>query len=608
MKKSIDDQVIEYSKSLQEAGVPEEFFQKAKKGFPIGTKRVWNGITYVKHHDGWVAATGEHKGKLMGKFKTEPTHTKFAEEQIKTVSEADKKEYEKQDEKVTQEYKESRDNEPDPLDTPNPRESAKKRTRKQLKSKEEYAYARNSKISNIGEDVFHSARHIRNEWKNLATSEKNGTADAMITRKALFKNEPIDLMSKITKANYPQVLFAYLIINKFPPGPPPVKYLMGKKDNDIWGYTYEGEGYGEEGTKKSIPAVLLERSHKSVDSLKNAKPITVGEYKKALRKEYFETYMEVKGILEKEASSKEEFSPREMSERLREHMLKKIKKHREENRYSDISNNYIGFYKNGLSWYGKKSSAEHQLVEFHQSAADIYSDKATQMERYKDLTSNVNKHLDKLVQHAKDVLEGDSLNKTFGKESSRKRKKKISDFYTKDAKRIGPKTGLDTLNKQINYLTKKAGMRAIQWGNSVTDNEREIHAEHVSNAFKDLTDNLNLPEEMASFNGKLALAIGARGKGSFAAHYEPSDVIINLTRKSGVGSLSHEWWHFFDNSIGKLSNSGEFASERNIGLENSPNLQDSFGKLNQAAGEMRLRMSRDKDTRAIMAIMGHSPS
>jgi hypothetical protein len=95
-------------------------------------------------------------------------------------------------------------------------------------------------------------------------------------------------------------------------------------------------------------------------------------------------------------------------------------------------------------------------------------------------------------------------------------------------------------------------MRAVQWGNSVTDDEREHHLKHAANAFKDLTDILGLPEEMGSFNGRLALAIGARGKGTALAHYEPDSKTINLTRKKGVGSLAHEWGHMLDNVLGEI--------------------------------------------------------
>lgn len=53
-------------------------------------------------------------------------------------------------------------------------------------------------------------------------------------------------------------------------------------------------------------------------------------------------------------------------------------------------------------------------------------------------------------------------------------------------------------------------------------------------------------------NGSLGIAFGARGSGNTKAHYEPAQVVINLTKKKGAGSLAHEWWHALDNFFGKL--------------------------------------------------------
>lgn len=53
------------------------------------------------------------------------------------------------------------------------------------------------------------------------------------------------------------------------------------------------------------------------------------------------------------------------------------------------------------------------------------------------------------------------------------------------------------------------------------------------------------------------------------AHYEPGEVVINLTKRSGPGSLAHEWFHALDNYFARLDKTGEtkpvalgkFASE-----------------------------------------------
>lgn len=51
---------------------------KKAKALPIGTIRQWGVYKYVKHADGWVVIGGEHHGKLMGNFKSDPTHADFA--------------------------------------------------------------------------------------------------------------------------------------------------------------------------------------------------------------------------------------------------------------------------------------------------------------------------------------------------------------------------------------------------------------------------------------------------------------------------------------------------------------------------------------------------
>lgn len=156
------------------------------------------------------------------------------------------------------------------------------------------------------------------------------------------------------------------------------------------------------------------------------------------------------------------------------------------------------------------------------------------------------------------LIEGKKLNKVFNIESEGggQRTFSLADFYVGKAERSGPSTGLSTSEKQAKFLTDSCELRAVQWGNSVTDEERKHHLEKSSEALKDLADVLGLPDKMISFNGRLALAIGARGKGTALAHYESQKMIINLTRKSGVGSLAHEWGHFLDNILAKTHNQG----------------------------------------------------
>ena len=64
--------------------------------------------------------------------------------------------------------------------------------------------------------------------------------------------------------------------------------------------------------------------------------------------------------------------------------------------------------------------------------------------------------------------------------------------------------------------------------------------------------------EMSECGGKgnfganaLSLANAAGGKNAPLAHYEPSNVVINLTKNKGAGSLGHEFFHALDNYFSK---------------------------------------------------------
>ncbi|ENI9667909.1 hypothetical protein AB0A20_005267, partial [Escherichia coli] len=77
------------------------------------------------------------------------------------------------------------------------------------------------------------------------------------------------------------------------------------------------------------------------------------------------------------------------------------------------------------------------------------------------------------------------------------------------------------------------------------------------------------PTKALSLNGRLGLAFGARGKGKAAAHYEPGEVAINLTKGNGPGALAHEWFHSLDNYFGrydvstdgKITSGGDYMTE-----------------------------------------------
>ena len=111
------------------------------------------------------------------------------------------------------------------------------------------------------------------------------------------------------------------------------------------------------------------------------------------------------------------------------------------------------------------------------------------------------------------------------------------------------------------------GFRGVEFGNWVSKRgERQKALNLAYDALHDLAEILGAPTEALSLNGELGLAFGARGTGGkkpAAAHYEPDRIVINLTRKSGAGSLAHEWWHGLDNYFSRSRKYGdEYLSER----------------------------------------------
>lgn len=120
---------------------------------------------------------------------------------------------------------------------------------------------------------------------------------------------------------------------------------------------------------------------------------------------------------------------------------------------------------------------------------------------------------------------------------------------TQNAPRIGEdyRKGADVTPEQFQ---EAFGFRGVQFGNYVEGGRRQQDLNRAYDALMDLAGVLALPPRALSLGGLLGLAFGARGSGgtdAAAAHYERGNVVINLTKREGAGSLAHEWWHGLDN-------------------------------------------------------------
>jgi hypothetical protein len=183
--------------------------------------------------------------------------------------------------------------------------------------------------------------------------------------------------------------------------------------------------------------------------------------------------------------------------------------------------------------------------------------------------------MEKIKDHVCDVIEGDSFNKTFGTVGASKRFNP-SEAYVSHAERKGGRViDAATVESGKAFMLENLKLRGVQWGNYVTDDERQHHLTKSAEALADLADVLGLPDEAISLGGKLGLAIGARGMGGARANYEPNTQVINLTRTMGVGSLAHEWGHGLDHYLGDFK---AFTSESR---KEEP-IADAFYELRKA--------------------------
>lgn len=119
---------------------------------------------------------------------------------------------------------------------------------------------------------------------------------------------------------------------------------------------------------------------------------------------------------------------------------------------------------------------------------------------------------------------------------------------------VNHRNGTDVTPEQF---SENFGFRGVQFGNYVEGARRQADLNEAYDALMDLAGVLGVPAKALSLNGSLGLAFGARGKGgknAASAHYETDNIVINLTKKAGAGSLAHEWWHSLDNYFSRMRN------------------------------------------------------
>lgn len=137
-------------------------------------------------------------------------------------------------------------------------------------------------------------------------------------------------------------------------------------------------------------------------------------------------------------------------------------------------------------------------------------------------------------------------------------------------------------------------LKAVAFGNSMPNDERQTHANFCYDAFKDLAKAMNVADEDIGLGNRIGMQYGANGrggKGAAAAHYSIYAHNINLTRMSGAGSLAHEWGHALDHFIGERIETFEITA--------SEGAADHFDSNNPMCGVMRAIKYKEVDGKTV---------
>lgn len=174
-----------------------------------------------------------------------------------------------------------------------------------------------------------------------------------------------------------------------------------------------------------------------------------------------------------------------------------------------------------------------------------------------------------------------------------------------------PRVGADHRNGADvtpGQFSEAFGFRGVQFGNYVEGGRRQSDLNEAYDALMDLAGVIGVPPRALSLNGELGLAFGARGKGGkrpAAAHYETGQIVINLTKARGAGSLAHEWWHGLDHYFSRQrADQSGFISERPYprGEGVRPEVVEAVKQVMQAVNQTSLQQrSRELDKRRTKA-------
>lgn len=126
----------------------------------------------------------------------------------------------------------------------------------------------------------------------------------------------------------------------------------------------------------------------------------------------------------------------------------------------------------------------------------------------------------------------------------------------------------------IRKFLDEFSLKGVEFGNWLGQGERYDHLLSAGAAINELS---KLVGKNVGFDGNVGIAFGARGVKGAAAHFECVENMINLTKRSGAGTLAHEYGHAIDFNIGAFCDQHKTYAYLSGGRSTAATLSDNVG-------------------------------
>lgn len=144
-------------------------------------------------------------------------------------------------------------------------------------------------------------------------------------------------------------------------------------------------------------------------------------------------------------------------------------------------------------------------------------------------------------------------------------------------------------------ILKNYNLKGFEFGNWMSNNDRydrAIACRHALCLLSQVVGSKNL-----GLDCLIGIAFGARGRGgSAAAHYEPSENMINISKPKGDGCLAHEWGHALDYNFGRYVSQNKRYDTLSGGHSMQRELKDNKGDAIRNAMESLIRKAWQTDS------------